>query len=379
MSESVHRIELEAAALEHNLESLRSLLSPGTNLLAVVKANAYGHGLAEVAPLALRNAEWLGVHSADEARRLRRLGIRCPVLVMGYVAPQDLYDLDRDVHLVVSSAAALDSVAAYAAHSGFLPPVHLKVDIGTKRQGVQLAQIPELCRAASRSQVDLVGVAGHFANIEDTIEHEFARFQLARFHEALELVKRECGQLPPFIHVSCSAAALLFRETDFSLVRIGISMYGHWPSRETRLSLMLRQENGDIRLRPVLTWKTTVGQIQTVESGESVGYGRTWTARRASQLAVIPVGYADGYSRSLGNRSRVLIRGCSAPIVGRVCMNIMMADVTDIEGVEIGDEVVLVGRQRGDSVQVEELAALSETINYEFLARLSPAIPRVVV
>ncbi len=375
----MQRIEIAAAALDNNLRELRALLSPKVELLAVVKANAYGHGLDLVAPLAERRADWLGVHGAEEARNLRRLGITKPLLVMGFVPRSELAGLDADTHLVVSSAEALEWVGEHRRRSGISLPVHLKVDIGTKRQGVAVERIPELCRLAAEQRLDLVGVAGHFANIEDTIEHEFARVQLARFHRALEVVAAECGQLPPYIHTSCSAAVLLFRETDFSLVRVGISMYGHWPSRETRLSLMLREGAGKPALQPVLSWKATVGQIQDVEGGESVGYGRSWTARRPSQLAVIPVGYADGYSRVLGNRSRVLIRGSSAPIVGRVCMNIMMADITDIPGVVIGDEAVLVGSQGTATVTADELAALGETISYELLARLSPAIPRVLV
>jgi alanine racemase len=145
------------------------------------------------------------------------------------------------------------------------------------------------------------------------------------------------------------------------------------------LSWNLEHKGGGLQLKPVLTWKAIVGQLQPVERDASVGYGRTWTARRPSQLAIIPVGYADGYSRALGNRARTLIRGRSAPIVGRVCMNILIADVTDIPEVSIGDEVVLIGQQGGDEIEVEELATLSDTINYEFLARLSPEIPRVVI
>jgi len=178
---------------------------------------------------------------------------------------------------------------------------------------------------------------------------------------------------------SCPAAAPLFRETDFPLARVGISMYGHWPSRETRLSWSLKHQSDGVKLQLVLAWKALVGQLQPVARGESVGYGRTWTVRRPSQLAVIPVGYADGYSRSLGNRGRVLIRGRSAPFGGRVCMNIGMADVTDIPDVSIGDVVVLIGRQGVEEIQVGEIASLSETNNYEFLARLSPAITRSMV
>jgi len=372
-------IELDGAALDHNLRLFREILSPDTALLAVVKANAYGHGISEIAPRAAGVAQWLGVHSAVEARQLRRLGLTVPILILGVVPPSEFRDLDQDVHLVVSSAEALRWVSVYRQQSGISLPVHLKVDIGTKRQGVPAAELPALVADAGKAGIEVVGVAGHFANIEDTIEHEFARTQLQNFHDALDVAKGAIGELPPFIHASCSAAALLFRETDFTLARVGISMYGHWPSRETRLSWSLEHKGGGLELKPLLTWKAMVGQLQPVERDASVGYGRTWTARRPSQLAVIPVGYADGYSRALGNRARALIRGRSAPVVGRVCMNILVADVTDIPEVSIGDEVVLIGQQGDDEIEVEELATLSETINYEFLTRLSPTIPRVVV
>lgn len=376
---SVQWIEVDAGALEHNLSLFRSLLQPETALLGVVKANAYGHGMREIAPRASRIAQWLGVHSASEARQLRELGVGNPILVMGFVPNIDFHDLDKDIHLLVSSVEALEWIKEYRERTQVALPIHIKIDVGTKRQGIPAEEFPAFISAARGARVEVVGIASHFANIEDTIEHDFARLQLDRFHSALDGAKRAMGALPPLIHASCSAAALLFRETDFTLSRVGISMYGHWPSRETRLSWSLDHRNGGLDLKPVLSWKAMVGQMQTVERDASVGYGRTWTARRPSQLAVIPVGYADGYSRSLGNRSRVLIRGRSAQVVGRVCMNIMMADVTDIPGVSVGDEVVLIGRQGDDRIQVEELASLSDTINYEVLARLSPTITRMVV
>ena len=378
-SRSVQWIEIDANALDRNLELFRDTIGERSALLAVVKANAYGHGLAEIAPRAAERAEWLGVHSASEARDLRQLGLKIPILIMGFVPPSDFFELDGDIHLVVSSLQSLEWVGAYRQKTGISLSTHIKVDTGTKRQGVTRGELPEIIARASRLGIDVVGIATHYANIEDTIDHGFARIQLQRFHKTLDVVKKELGEIPPFIHASCSAAALLFRETDFTLARVGISMYGHWPSRETRLSWSMEHQDDGVHLIPVLSWKAMVGQLQPVERDESVGYGRTWTARRSSQLAVIPVGYADGYSRALGNRSRVLIRGRSAPVVGRVCMNILMADVTDIPGVMIGDEVVLIGSQGEDEVQVEELAGLSDTINYEFLARLSPSISRLVV
>ncbi len=371
-------IELDGDAVAHNLAVFRSALTPTTRLLAVVKANAYGHGLEQIAPIAAQHADWLGVHSASEARSVRRCGLRVPVLVMGFVPPAELGDLDGDIHLLVSTPEALEWIADYRDRSGVSLPVHLKVDTGTKRQGVPAASVESVLRTASKFRLDVVGVATHFANIEDTLEHEFARHQLGCFNRVVARSTAALGGAPPFVHAACSAASLLFRETDFSMARVGISMYGHWPSRETKLAWMLEHGRDGLDLRPVLSWRATTGQLQPVAKGESVGYGRTWTALRDSQIAVIPIGYSDGYSRELGNRSRVAIRGRAAPVVGRVCMNILMIDVTDVPGVEVGDRVTLIGTDGETRIQVEDLAELSGTINYEFLARLSPAIPRVV-
>lgn len=377
-SSTAQWIELDPAALDHNLEILRSLLSPRTQLLGVVKANAYGHGMAEIAASAAGRLDWFGVHSAGEARFLRDRALDHPILVMGFVPPAELYGLDGGVHLLISSIDALDFVADYRDRTGVNLPVHLKVDTGAKRQGFSVSEVNAAVGAAAERRLEVVGLATHFANIEDTLEHEFARTQLEKFHHAIELAGSCLGGEIPYVHAACSAASLLFRETDFSLARVGISMYGHWPSRETRLSWTLEHGRDGLGLRPVLAWRALVGQLQPVAKGESVGYGRTWTALRDTMLGVVPVGYSDGYPRALGNRSRVVVRGRPAPVVGRVCMNIFMIDVTDIPGVEIGDPVTLVGRDGQTQVTVEELADLSGTINYEFLARLSPAIPRLV-
>ncbi|TFG37307.1 MAG: alanine racemase, partial [Candidatus Aminicenantes bacterium] len=375
---SAQWIELDGAALSHNLGIFRSVLSTDTLLLGVVKANAYGHGVAEIATIATDHLDWFGVHSAAEARSLRRVGVKQPILVMGYVPAGELCDLDGDVHLLVSSISALASIAEYRDRSGVSLPIHIKIDTGAKRQGLPISAIEDMVGSAGKHRLEVVGLATHFANIEDTLEHEFARTQLERFHEALERTTRLTGAALPFVHAACSAASLLFRETDFSMARVGISMYGHWPSRETKLSWILAHGRDGIQLRPVLGWRSVVGQLQTVAKGESVGYGRTWTALRDSVLGVIPVGYADGYPRVLGNRSRVGIRGRAAPVVGRVCMNIFMIDVTDIADVDIGDQVTLVGSDGEISITAEDLAGLCGTINYEFLARLSPTIPRFV-
>jgi alanine racemase len=383
MVEGDHRsaqwIEVSASALRHNLAELRGIIGSECTFAAVVKANAYGHGLAEVAPLAQNSADWLAVHSAGEAREIRRFGLSLPVLIMGFVPPVELHDLDAEMHILVSTIDGLTWLGNYRRRTGISLPVHLKIDTGTHRQGISVDRIPEMCRVASREGIDVVGVATHFANIEDTLEHQFARRQLADFHRAVDHVTRQLGECPPFVHAACSAAALLIPETRFSLVRIGISMYGHWPSRETRLTWNLDHSRDSLTLKPALSWHTTVGQLQDVSEGETVGYGRSWIALRPTRLAIVPVGYSDGYPRRLGNRARAIVGGRRAPVVGRVCMNILMLDVTDIPDVSVSDEVVLIGRQGDAEVSAEEFADMNGTINYEMLARLDPAIPRVVV
>jgi len=375
----MQHMEVNAGALKHNLSVLRGVLSPTTQLAAVVKANAYGHGMAEVAPVVAEAAEWLAVHTPGEAVTLRRMGISNPILVMGFAPAGELQWLDADCHLLVSAPEVLRWLGELRRAKGPAIPVHLKVETGTNRQGIRPGEITAFCAAARAEGLSIEGVAMHFANIEDTLEHAFAREQLERFREAVGRVEEALGQRPRWIHAACSAAALLFREADFTLARVGISMYGHWPSRETRLAWMLEHGKEALELEPVLTWRTVVGQVKRVPAGETVGYGRSWRALRDTVLAVLPVGYADGYPRALGNRARVLVSGVPAPVVGRVCMNIMMVDVTDIPGVRVGDPVVLLGREGDEAVTAEELASLAGTINYEILARLSPTVPRRLV
>lgn len=371
-------MEIRSAALRSNLSLFRGLVSEKTQLAAVVKANAYGHGLAEVVEAAAGHVDWFAVHTAAEAAKVCEVGVDQPILIMGLVTPADEGLLDHRTHVVVSCAEVLEWLGSLKKNRGVAVPVHLKIDTGTNRQGISGDAITGMCERAAALGLEIVGAATHFANIEDTLEHQFARDQLGRFHEALAAIKAE-GVEPRWTHAACSAAALLFREADFTLARIGISMYGHWPSRETRLSWVMGHPQGSLNLEPVLSWKTIVGQIQRVRRGETVSYGRTWTALRDSRLAVLPIGYSDGYPRVLGNRARVLVRGRPVPVVGRICMNITLADVTDVPDVGVGDEVVLIGKQGQAEITVEEVAETAGTINYEFLARLAPHVRRRVV
>lgn len=373
-------VEISRPALVHNIRLFRGLLDKGTAVLAVVKANAYGHGLEDVARVcAEQGVEMLGVHAAEEVTALRRAEVRLPILVMGYLTPAQVAAVaGPDVHVLLSSRQVLEALAAHGRRLGVALPVHVKVDTGTHRQGVEPGDAAEFADAARSSGLAVVGVATHFANIEDTTDHTYAFGQLERFRSALAAVQARVGPVR-HVHAACSAAALLFREADFTMARVGISLYGHWPSKETYLSWLLAHGRDGLSLEPVLAWRARVGQVKLIDAGAPVGYGLTYRPTRRCAIGVLPIGYADGYPRALSNRARVLLRGSPAPVVGRVCMDIVMVDVTDIPGAAEGDVATLIGQDGDERVAVEELAEQAGTINYEILARLSPALPRIVV
>ena len=254
--------------------------------------------------------------------------------------------------------------------------VHLKIETGTNRQGIPLQHLAAFVSEVSKLPgMDIEGIYTHFANIEDTLDPSFAESQVRRFREAIAILERS-GIRPKQIHASASAGALLYAEMDFSMVRIGIGVYGIWPSRETQLAA--RERGRLLSLAPVLTWKTRIAQVKEANAGDYVGYGLTYRVSRPMRLAVLPIGYYDGYDRKLSNSGRALIHGQPASIVGRVAMNMTMLDVTDVRA-DVDDEVVLIGRQGDAEIRAEELAEKIGTISYEVVARINPLIPRVIV
>jgi alanine racemase len=351
-------------------------MNPNCRLMAVVKANAYGHGLDRVAPVLASEADWFGVNSLEEAIVLERLNLDRPISLLGYTAPGNAAEIvRRGFRQVVFRVESAKALSAAAERLGRKAIVHIKVETGTHRLGVPLAELGDFLRTVTGLRgLDIEGMYTHFANIEDTLDPSFAQLQLRRFHDGLRIAK-EAGVEPRIIHTSASAGALLYPETHFSMVRVGIGLYGIWPSRETRLAA--RERKREVDLRPVLTWKTRIAQLKTVAAGDFVGYGLTYRASRNLRLAVIPVGYYDGYDRKLSNGGRALVRGRSVPVVGRVAMNMTMLDVTDTDASE-DDEVVLVGRQGEAEITADELAEKTGTIAYETLSRIRPFIPRVL-
>lgn len=363
--------EVDLAAIAANVDLACRLAGPGVEVMAVVKADAYGHGAVPVAGTALEaGATWLGVAIPEEAISLRIAGLTCRILVLGPISPEqaDLvaaYGLDQCV-CDLAQAEALDRAAR--AHGRKLS-LHLKVDTGMGRIGLRPREVRGVAeKIAGLPSVRLAGLMTHFADAEAE-EPDFAREQLARFVE----VTRDLSAVPQggmlFRHAANSAALLLLPEARLDLVRPGIMLYGYHPRG--------RQRMADPGLRPALRLRTAISQIQAVTRGESVSYGRTFVAPRDLRVATLPVGYADGVGRLLSNRGQVLIRGRRAAIIGRVCMDMTMADVTDVSDVRLGDEAVLIGRQGAEEISADEVAEVQGTISYEILSRISPRVPRV--
>ncbi len=379
MSSLLNWVEVDARALRGNVAEFRRRLGAGPLLGAVVKSNAYGHGLIETAAVVrAAGADWLCVNNLDEAVRLREAGHDAPVLVMGYIPLADLGEVvARDLRPVVYNLATVEELERSAASQKRRVRVHLKAETGTNRQGVLEADVPAFVRRIRASEwLELEGLTTHFANIEDTTDHSFAEEQIAAFHRIERLVA-EAGRPAPIRHSACSAATLLFNRTHLDLARIGISLYGLWPSRETYVSCLERGKPS-LDLTPVLTWKTRIAQVKDVPEGGYVGYGCAWRATRRTRIAVLPFGYYEGYDRRLSGVAHVLVHGKRAPVRGRVCMNMCMVDVTDIPDAAVEDEVVLLGRQGPERISAEQVASWCGTISYEVVSRIHPSLPRVV-
>jgi alanine racemase len=373
-------IEIDRRALVHNLQQFRGLIGRDRKLMAVVKADAYGHGMLDVSKIVLgADADWLGVHSLEEGIALRQAGLAAPILVLGAVLLRDLDQAFRhDLRLTVYNRETIDELGRLAPRFKKKARVHLKVETGTNRQGVRAEDLLRFARRIRKhSGLVLEGLSSHFANIEDTTSSSYPELQLKTFRAAVDRLSRDRIEIP-VKHMSCTASSILFPSTYFDMVRVGIGLYGLWPSKETLLSCRL-QKREPVELRPVLSWRARIAQVKQVPKGAFVGYGTTFRATRATRLAVIPVGYYDGYGRSLSNSAYVLVRGRRAAVRGRVAMDFLMADVTDIPLARLEDEVTLIGRDGREVITAEFLASLAGTISYEVLARLHPRIPRLVV
>lgn len=380
ISSSLNWVEIDSKALKHNVMQFRSLIGKDKILCGVVKSNAYGHGILEVSKQILKfGVDWLGVNSLEESLLLRKNGIKAPILILGYTPLFQLKEvIDHDLRIVVYNTETVKELGKISQRENKEVYLHVKLETGTHRQGVSPDKILEFVREIKKFPfLKLEGISTHFANIEDTTDHSYAESQLTIFKKTVEMLEKN-GVIIPIKHTACTAATILFPETYFNTVRVGIGLYGLWPSRETLLSSMING-NPPVELKPVLTWKTKIAQIKEVKKGSFIGYGCTYKTNRDSKIAVLPVGYNEGYDRRLSNIAHVLIKGQRAPVRGRVAMNMIMVDVTDIKGVKLEDEVILIGSQGKERITAEYLASLCGTINYEIITRINPLIPRKIL
>lgn len=360
---------VDLAALAHNLLQLRRILSPGCDVIGVIKANAYGHGAVETAQTLIRHGVVrLAVFSVEEGIALRQAGIVVSILILGPVFPQQVEDLfAHQLTPAVSDLPTLTALGRYAMRRSSPYPIHLKIDTGMGRLGFTLNEVKNITtKHTFPSSLYLEGLMSHLADA-DGLDPDSTEQQINRFEQALKVV-REAGLSVPLIHLANSAGIVRFPSAHYSVVRPGIMLYGYH-------MLPLSVQPPD--LRPVLSLTTRIAQLRLIQPGETVSYNRTFMAKRQTRIAVLPIGYSGGVSRHLSNRGQVLIRGQRATIAGIVCMDMVMVNVTEIPDVTVGDDVVLIGQQGTDRITADDIAKWAGTISYEVLCAISPRIPRL--
>jgi len=374
LAEKILWAEVDLKAIAHNIIELRRITNRNSRLMAVVKANGYGHGSVEVARCALDNgAELLGVARIDEAVKLRNEEINAPILIFGYTPPLFYEEIIKlDLTQTVYSLRTAESLSSFAVSNKRRIKVHIKIDTGMGRLGI----LPD-SGSALREVESIVGLPGlepegiftHFS-MADSLDKAFSIRQFEIFMEFINSLRGE-GIEFGVKHAANSAGIIDMPETHLDMVRAGIAMYGLYPSGETM--------NYKASLMPAMTVKSMIIHLKDVPAGFKVSYGATYETKKPTTIATVPVGYADGYSRLLSSRGQMLIRGQRAPIAGRVCMDLTMLDVGNIAGVKQGDEVVILGKQKDAEINADEIASLIGTINYEVVSSLMERVKRVYI
>lgn len=362
-------IEIDSDAFRHNTEQFLKLIPPKTRLMAVIKSNAYGHGLSLIGTILTKYPRaWIGVDSITEALRIRHDGLTNLMLVLGHTLPSRIEDARRGgIAITVSQFETLADLARMRIRPAF----HLKIDTGMHRQGFLPADLPRVIKILKGAGLVPEGMYTHFAAAKDKKDPSYTRMQTRVFKDTI-MMMNDAGFLRIITHAAASGATLLFPETHFDMVRIGMGLYGYWPSAEAAATYY----RSHTKLKPVLTWKTMVGEVKEISKGSCIGYDSMECMRVRTRMAVVPIGYWHGFDRGLSSKGEVLIRGKRARVLGRVSMDMIAVDVTKISGVRVGDEVVIIGRQGKDAIWADEIAKKIDTTAYEVIARLNPLTQR---
>jgi len=371
---SSSQVLVSKSALIHNIRAYKRVIGDA-QLMTVVKSNAYGHGLLEVSKAIEHETNWFGVVSGQEGLELRKAGIKKPILVLSFYQDAEIIlAIKNNLSLSVYDLNQARKISVAVKKLNKIAKIHLKLDTGTTRLGVLLKDFPEFLKKVLKlPNLKIEGVFSHFAASEESFE--FTKKQLAYFNAAV--AELEVEGIKPIKHIACTAAGMVIENASADLVRLGIGLYGLWPSHLAQRKAHALHKN--FELRPVLSWITKIIQVKTVAKGTFVGYGLSFQTNKQTTVAVLPVGYYDGYSRKLSNHGEVLIGGKRCKVMGRVCMNLIMVDATKVKNVKAGDSAVLIGKQGKEEITADELAEKIGTINYEVVARINPLIERIVV
>jgi len=367
-------IEVDKKAIFHNISEFRKLIKPQIKLMAVIKSNAYGHGLVDFAKTAENKVDWFGVDSITEGLKLRQKGLKKPILVLGYTLPSRIGDAaQNNIRLTVSTLDALKHLATLKNR----PKIHLKIDTGMHRQGFFLkdlpvqAGLPQVIKLLKQFKIFPEGLYTHLAAAKDKLYPYYSFKQIEDFKKADEFFKKS-GFTEYLRHAAASAGTILYPEAHFDMVRVGIGCYGMYPTKNLDVQT-------DIKLKPALTWKSMIGEIKNVPKNAYIGYDLTEKTLKPSRLAIVPIGYWHGFDRGLSNCGEVLIKGARCKVLGRVNMDMIVIDVSNVRNIKINDEAVILGSSGKETITAEDMAMKIDTINYEIVTRINPLIKRFYV
>lgn len=364
---------IELDNVKYNLDQIASNINPSTKVIGVIKTDGYGHGALPIAR-ELEKLEYIhgyGVATAEEALQLKNNGIRKPVIIIGYSFPSAYEEMIvRDVRLTVFREDMLETLNEIASRLGLICKVHIKVDTGMSRIGIYPddSGIAFVKKVLSFSNIKAEGIFTHFARADES-DKQYANKQLMFFHNFVDRIKSECDYTFDIVHCSNSAGIIEMPEANDDCVRAGIIMYGMWPSDEVRRDV--------IDLKPLLSLRSHITFVKKIPPQTAISYGGTFVSEKEMIIATVPVGYGDGYPRSLSNKGMVIVKGHKVPIVGRVCMDQFMIDITEIPSVKEGDEVTLIGRDGDECITMEDLEKWSGMLNYELACIIGKRVPRV--
>ncbi len=381
MNETSH-IEINQSALQNNIQFIKNIIGPNCELVSVIKGNAYGHGIKNITPV-LNNCgvSSYAVFSAFEANKIVETNIKYKrIIIMGDADNKGLeWAIKNNIEFFVFDIERLTQAIVFAKKFNLKAKIHLEIETGLNRTGFTKIELKSVIRFLKENKNHLLieGVCSHLAGAEDIANYFRITKQVSKFNSTLKYLDKENLNYK-HAHLACSAAVMNYPKTIKSMARVGIMQYGFWPSKQVKIAYLANKKDKTDPLQRVISWKSKIMSIKKVEEGEYIGYSNSFLTEKETKIASIPVGYAHGFSRSLSNQGKVLINGTRVDIVGIVNMNMIIADVTNLDNVKKGDEVVLIGEQNGQSISVASFSDLSSQLNYELLTRLPNDIPRIL-